>query len=714
MDTNFHNTASNIHNSKYMALVIDPNIDQAAIHDIKELDTKINQFLAGDIDSEKFRGFRLARGVYGQRQLGVQMIRIKLPYGRITPEQLVRIADVSDEFASGNLHATTRQDIQIHYVKLKDTPTVWAKLEEKAITLREACGNTVRNITASAIAGIDPNELFDVAPYAHAMYKYFLRNPICQELGRKIKIAFSSSDKDTAYTWIHDLGFIPRIENGKLGFKVVVGGGLGAQPFMAQVAFEFLEADQLIPYAEATLRVFDRYGERTRRNKARLKYLIHDIGFEAFTALVEQERKALKNQSFKITLDTLPAPAIPNTTVDDNVVPVDLEKYDRWFKTNVFEQKQQGFYGVQVKLLNGDMKTHTARSFAAIAAKYADNDIRITVNQGYLLKFVKPAYLISLFNELNTIGFAEPGFDSTADITACPGTDTCNLGIASSTGLTEELERVMKEEYKDIIYNTDIKIKISGCMNACGQHSAANIGFHGMSLKSGELVLPAMQVLLGGGLTGEGKFSISEKVIKVPSKNVPDVLRALLNDYDENQLEGEYYNDYFQRQTKNYFYQLLKPFGNTKELTQDHFLDWGTNEAYETLVGVGECAGVLVDLVQILLMETNEKLAKAKAALAAGIYADGIYHAYNVYVNSAKALLLGKDITCNTQNGVMKDFDTNFVDTGEFEFEGSSFRDNVLTINQNEPTADFANHYINGAEAFISKVISFRNKQITV
>ena len=714
MDINFHNTTINTHNSKYMALVIDPNIDQAAIHDIKELDTKINQFLAGDIDSEKFRGFRLARGVYGQRQLGVQMIRIKLPYGRITPEQLVRIADVSDEFASGNLHATTRQDIQIHYVKLKDTPTVWAKLEEKAITLREACGNTVRNITASAIAGIDPNELFDVAPYAHAMYKYFLRNPICQELGRKIKIAFSSSDKDTAYTWIHDLGFIPRIENGKLGFKVVVGGGLGAQPFMAQVAFEFLEADQLIPYAEATLRVFDRYGERTRRNKARLKYLIHDIGFEAFTALVEQERKALKNQSFKITLDTLPAPAIPNTTVDDNVVPVDLEKYDRWFKTNVFEQKQQGFYGVQVKLLNGDMKTHTARSFAAIAAKYADNDIRITVNQGYLLKFVKPAYLISLFNELNTIGFAEPGFDSTADITACPGTDTCNLGIASSTGLTEELEKVMKEEYKDIIYNTDIKIKISGCMNACGQHSAANIGFHGMSLKSGELVLPAMQVLLGGGLTGEGKFSISEKVIKVPSKNVPDVLRALLNDYDENQLEGEYYNDYFQRQTKNYFYQLLKPFGNTKELTQDHFLDWGTNEAYETLVGVGECAGVLVDLVQILLMETNEKLAKAKAALASGIYADGIYHAYNVYVNSAKALLLGKDITCNTQNGVMKDFDTNFVDTGEFEFEGSSFRDNVLTINQNEPTADFANHYINGAEAFISKVISFRNKQITV
>jgi sulfite reductase (ferredoxin) len=251
-------------------------------------------------------------------------------------------------------------------------------------------------------------------------------------------------------------------------------------------------------------------------------------------------------------------------------------------------------------------------------------------------------------------------------------------------------------------------------MNACGQHSAANIGFHGMSLKSGELVLPAMQVLLGGGLTGNGKFSISEKVIKVPSKNTPDVLRALLNDYDENQLEGEYFNDYFQRQTKNYFYQLLKPFGNTKELTQDHFLDWGSNEAYETLVGVGECAGVMVDLVQLLLMETNEKLKKAKAALEAGIYADGIYHGYNVFINSAKALLLGKEVTCNTQHGVMKDFDTHFVATGEFSFDGLSFRDKVLAINQNEPTVAFATQYINDAEVFINQVIAVRNKQVAV
>lgn len=696
-----------------MALVIDPNIDKAAIHDIKELDTKINQFLAGDIDSEKFRGFRLARGVYGQRQLGVQMIRIKLPYGRVTPEQLIRIADVSDEFASGNLHATTRQDVQIHYVKLAKTPQVWAKLEEKGITLREACGNVVRNVTASATAGIDPKELFDVSPYAHAVYKYFLRNPICQELGRKFKIAFSSTDRDTAYVWIHDLGFIPRIENGKKGFKLVVGGGLGAQPFAAKTAFEFIEEDQIIPYSEAVLRVFDRYGERTRRHKARLKYLINDLGFEEFAKLVEQERKALKNQSFKIELETVPAPIIPTTSVDASTVAVDAEKYERWYKTNVFEQKQKGFFAVQVKLTNGDMKTAKARQFATIAEKYADQDIRITVNQGYLLKFVKPEYLVTLFNELNALELAEPGFDSTADVTSCPGTDTCNLGIASSTGLAEELERVMKEEYKDIIYNTDLKIKISGCMNACGQHSAANIGFHGMSLKAGELVLPAMQVLLGGGLTGDGKFSLSEKVIKVPSKNVPDVLRALLNDYEENQIEGEYYNDYFQRQTKNYFYQLLKPFGNVKDLTQDYFIDWGTNEQYETLVGVGECAGVMVDLVQILLNETNEKLVKAKAALEEKLFADAIYHSYSVLVNSAKALLLSKEVTCNTQIGILNDFDTNFVATAEFSFNGQSFKDYVLEINKNEPTEAFAKTYIQNASEFIAKAVEYRNTKVT-
>lgn len=698
-----------------MSLELNDSIDKAAQKDIIELNEKIGQFLTGQIDDEKFRGYRLTRGVYGQRQVGVQMIRIKLPFGRVTPEGIIRIADVSDEYGSSNLHATTRQDIQIHYVKLANAPKVWAKLEEKNITLREACGNTVRNITASSIAGIDPEEPFDVSPYAYAMFKYFLRNPICQEMGRKFKISFSSSEKDTAYSFIHDLGFIPKINNvnGKevLGFKVMIAGGLGAQPFHAQKAFDFLEADQLIPFTEAVLRVFDRYGERTRRNKARFKYLLNDVGLDELINLIEIEKLAIKTKSFEVDIKDMPKSSIPSEIDYGQTIIANNEKYNIWLKTNVFEQKQKGFYAVCIKLTNGDIKSDDARSFANIVSQYASDDIRVTVNQGYILKYVRKNALPHLFNALDKIGFAEAGFDSTVDVVACPGTDTCNLGIASSMGLAVELERVMKEEYKELIFNDDIKIKISGCMNACGQHTVANIGFHGMSLKVGEYVLPAHQVMLGGGIIGDGEGTIAEKVIKLASKRVPDALRSLLNDFEENSQDGEYFNSYFTRQGKNYFYQLLKPLGVITEVPQDYMIDWGEEHKYETAIGVGECAGVLVDLVGLLISEQNDRLHKANEAFAQEIYADGIYHCYNVLINSAKAMLLTKEIQCNTQYGIMNDFDKNFVETGDFELDGS-FKELVLQINQNEPTKEFAGKYRQQAINFLERVTSIRSKQL--
>src|SRR5689334_21513191 len=274
--------------------------------DIIDLEKKIREFREGKIPDEKFRSLRLARGVYGQRQPGVQMVRIKLPYGKMTFAQWNRICDVSDEYATGNLHLTTRQDIQIHFVSLDRTPEMWAELEKDHITIREACGNTVRNITASDMAGIDPDEPFDVTPYAHGAFEYFLRKPICQEMGRKFKIAFSSSEKDTALVFMHDAGFIPRTRevNGKIqrGFRVVIGGGLGAQPFLAIPTHEFLEEQFVIPYIESVLRVFDRYGERSSRGKARLKYLIQKLGIDAFNALVAEEQKALTAHS--VSVDT--------------------------------------------------------------------------------------------------------------------------------------------------------------------------------------------------------------------------------------------------------------------------------------------------------------------------------------------------------------------------------------------------------------------------
>jgi sulfite reductase (ferredoxin) len=381
-----------------METILSEHISNEARKDIIELASKIEAFQKGKLDTEKFRAFRLTRGVYGQRQDGVNMIRIKLPFGKVTPEQLIRIADISDKYAHGNLHTTTRQDIQLHYVNIDDAPALWAALEEKGITLREACGNTIRNMTASAIAGIDPDELFDVSPYVNAMFKFFLRNPICQELGRKFKIAFSSSEKDSAFAFIHDLGFIPKINTvegfERRGFKVVLGGGLGAQPFHAHPVFDFLPEDQLIPFSEAVIRVFDRYGERAKRHKARLKYLINDIGIEKFLQLVDEEKTALNVQTFPIDIDDYERTLIPAEHLGLSEEPENQFKYSQWFVTNVFEQKQKGFFAVQVKLTNGDISSEVARKLATIASQFAADDIRITVNQGMLLKFIAQLFYL--------------------------------------------------------------------------------------------------------------------------------------------------------------------------------------------------------------------------------------------------------------------------------------------------------------------------------
>ncbi|OJJ15295.1 nitrite reductase [marine bacterium AO1-C] len=689
--------------------------------DILDLGQKIQLFHEGKIDEEKFRSLRLARGVYGQRQPGVQMIRIKIPFGRLTTQQLLRIADVADEFSDGNLHATTRQDIQIHYVSLDRTPELWAKLEQDQITLREACGNTVRNVTASAKAGIDPNEPFDVSPYAQTVFEYFLRNPVCQEMGRKFKIAFSSSETDTAFTFIHDLGFIPKLKtdeagNEQRGFKVMLGGGLGAIPHLAKLGVEFLPEDQLIPFTEAVLRVFDRYGERSRRQKARLKFLVQELGLEKVLELAKEERKALPYQSYAIDRDILPAvtpPAYLNGSTPQVTIQ-DQKTYDNWLATNVFEQKQAGFYGVFIKLPLGNMNTTTARKLAKIVQNYAADDIRVTITQNYLLKYVRKESLPVLFTELDALGLAEPGYDGVADITACPGTDTCNLGISSSTGITRALEEVINTEYPDLIHNQNIKIKISGCPNSCGQHTLATIGFHGSSVKTKDkLVLPALQVLLGGGVAGDGEGLVSEKVIKVPSKRGIDVLRVLLADYEQNQLDGEYYPDYYRRLGKMYFYQLLKPLANLENLAQEDYLDWGHNDPFEVIKAVGECAGVIIDLVATLVYETEEKYQTAQETFQQGAYADAIYHAYNTFINGAKALLLAEDVKTNAQITVMRKFEEHFGNepTLAYATEGG-FKAHVLQMNQHEPTAEFAKEYIQKAGEFLSNIKAYRAQQL--
>ncbi|MFY0686760.1 MAG: nitrite/sulfite reductase [Cyclobacteriaceae bacterium] len=685
-------------------------ITPAAQRDIVELQGKIADHKSGKIADERFRLYRLTRGVYGQRQQGVQMFRIKVPYGKISPDQLRRLADLSETYTKGNLHITTRQNIQLHYVKLDDAPAIWEGLETVGLTGRESCGNTVRGITASPLAGIDPNELFDVTPYAQALFEYFLRNPICQDMGRKIKIAFSSSDEDAAFTYIHDFGFIPRIKNGQRGFKIIVGGGLGAQAIMGQVAYEFLPVDQIIPFVAAGLRVFDRYGERERRHKARLKFLVDPkkgLGIDGFLQLVEKEWSALADQT--VAIDPVEeTPALP-TFQQNTPLPVkDLKAYQQWLEGNTFEQKQTGFFAVKVRVPLGDIQADLARKIALLAEKYASDDIRLTVNQGFVYKFIREENLPNIYAELQELGLADAGFDTLADITACPGTDTCNLGVTNSTALSTVLEGVIREEYPHLINERLIKIKISGCMNACGQHMVANIGFHGSSIKKDGKVAPAMQVVIGGGVDPDGQGYVAEKVIKLPTKQIPQGLRTLLDDYETNSQETEYFNEYFRRQGKIYFYDLLKGLADFEKLTDDVFQDWGKVEQFVPEIGVGECAGVALDLVASIIDDAKERHAWGVEQLKEQNWANVIYYAYNAFVIAAKAVLLNEEIHCNTHAGIIDDFESKIIGEGKVTFDGS-FKDQALQINQHAPNEEFARAYLSQAGAFLNKVLDYRS-----
>jgi sulfite reductase (ferredoxin) len=684
--------------------------------DILELEKKIRLFREGKIDEEKFRSLRLARGVYGQRQPGVQMIRIKLPYGKATSEQLKRIADVSDKYSTGRLHITTRQDIQIHYVSLDETPALWAELEKDDVTLREACGNTVRNVTASETAGIDPKEPFDVTLYADEVFKYFLRNPICQEMGRKFKMAFSASDEDTALAYLHDLGFIPKVknENGQeiRGFKVMLGGGLGSQPRHADLITEFLPIDELIPFIEGVLRVFDRHGERARRLKARMKFLVADIGLEAFLDLVKEEQKALPFKTYTINHEdyenskVLFQPEIPEVKE-----PLDLA-YEQWKFTNVLPQKQKGFVSIGVKVFLGDFYTPQARQIADLVKNYANNEVRFTLRQNILIRDVQELAIPFFYQELKKIGLADAGYNTFGDITACPGTDTCNLGIASSTGIARELEKVILAEYPQYLQNKDLTIKISGCMNACGQHNMAHIGFQGMSMKVGKVVVPALQVLLGGGTLGNGQGRFADKVIKVPSRRGPEALRILIADFEQNASSTESFLDYYDRLGQIYFYDILKVLTETSTITEADQVDWGHEEAYKVAVGVGECAGVVIDLVATLLLEAREKLELSKEGLVEKRWSDSIYHTYAAIVNAAKAILLSESKSTNSYANIVSLFDETFIQTGKIGLE-KDLASIVYEINKNEPSQEFAETYFKEAIKVFDAISTYREQEVT-
>jgi sulfite reductase (ferredoxin) len=467
----------------------------------------------------------------------------------------------------------------------------------------------------------------------------------------------------------------------------------------------------LIPFIEGVLRIFDRHGERSRRLKARMKFLINEIGLEAFLQLVEEEKKALPYKTYPIDVQEYEASkSLPNPELIEVSEPLDLA-YEQWKLTNVIPQKQGGYVAIGVKVLLGDFTTAQARLIADLTQQYANNEIRFTLRQNFLIRDVKEELIPYFYQELKKIGLADYGYNSLGDITACPGTDTCNLGIASSTGIARELEKVIAQEYPQYMKSQDLTIKISGCMNACGQHNMAHIGFQGMSLKAGKTVFPALQVLLGGGNLGDGNGRFADKVIKIPSKRGPQALRILLDDFARHQEEGEDFLHYYDRKGQMYFYDILKSLTDTDTLTEEDQVDWGNEDAYKVAVGVGECAGVVIDLVATLLLEAREKLDLSKEAYVDKRWSDSIYHTYAALVNAAKAILLSESKSTNSYANIVNLFDETFVETGKLAIEGT-LKDIIYQINQHEPSETFARSYFEDAGKVFEAISAYREKEV--
>lgn len=674
--------------------------------ELLELGQKIAKFKNGAIPEDRFKSLRLARGIYGQRQPGVQMVRIKIPYGALNRKKLARIAAVSDRYSTGNLHITTRQDIQIHFVKLEDTPELWEELAHDEITIREACGNTVRNVTGSHLAGVHVNAPFDISPYAKAVFEYLVRNPICQDMGRKFKISFSAAEDDDYYSYIHDIGLIPKVRevHGKTvhGFKVLIGGGLGAQPNHADIAYEFLPADQLIPFAEGLIRVFDRYGERDRRNKARMKYLIKDVGAEELIRRAEEERQVLPFTSYPIEYSEKETDAVDGKYVFDLSDP----GFREWFASNTTRQKQSGYYTVGLRIHNGDISTDKTRALIEVMASFGLDDIRTTIHQNFVIRYVKASQLAALYKALKSLALTQTGPQGLGNIVTCPGTDTCNLGIASSMGLATRLTELLEAEYPELVASKDLDIKISGCMNACGQHSLAAIGFQGMTIRVNKKVAPASQILLGGRNFGNGEGRFADKVIKVPSKKSDQALRILLDDYSAGKLSKEDFTTYYLRKEKDYFYQLLKPLADTTDFEDEWFQDWGREKDYVKAIGVGECAGVVIDLTLVLIDEADERLVRAQNEYDQGEYARGIYHTYTALIHLAKSMLIHTDEKLNTQHRIIELFDLHF--SSLLDQKDYSYKELVLSMRQYEPNEEFASWYLAEAQDLKNEIIQYQ------
>jgi sulfite reductase (ferredoxin) len=567
-----------------------------------DFDNEAEKYLGGETPENEFIGFRLKQGVYGQRQPDVQMIRVKLPWGGVSPEQLEAFADVVERWVPLNKgHITTRQNIQMHHVPLRDAAAVIRELSYAGLSSREGCGNTVRNVTADPWAGIADDELFDPTPYAGAFVRYFVRHPTTQLMPRKVKTAFTGSDADRALTGIHDIAYLARERDGVKGFEMRIGGGTAIMPRVAPTLYDFVRADdgEYLKVAEAVLRIFDRQDWlRVNRARARIKVLVDKVGIDAVRDMVDEELKgdwvgerdfSLEGRLF-IHDEEANAPERPEVYGSANG---DLAAFRRFLHANVVKQRQEGFSAVQIKVVRGDLTPEQFRGLADIMREHSGGYARTTVHQNLVLRWVRDESVYDVWRALGELGLGDAGADEVNDVVSCPGTDSCKLGITSSMGLNHAVrERVEAMGITDPL-TRKIHIKMSGCPNGCSQHHIGNIGLYGASIKVGEHTIPAYVAHIGGNYEGGEIVYGTRLKVRLPAKRVPEAVERWIRAYEAEREDGEAFNAYVARVGTMRFEDEVRDLAMPVEFgldTMNQFIDWQKNAPFVVQRGEGECA----------------------------------------------------------------------------------------------------------------------------
>ena len=682
--------------------------------EIDYYEEQIHKYRAGEVNETKMQKLRLTFGTYAQRQEGVQMQRIKIPGGYMTADQLNLLSDAADRFGSGFVHFTTREDAQIYYVKLEESPDLLRLLAAGGLTTREACGNTVRNITACYRAGTSPTEAFDVSPYAAALFRYLLRNKYNQNMGRKIKITFEGCAEDHSALRIHDIGFWA-IQNaaGQRGFRVFLGGGLGTAPQMAQLYKEFLPAEEILNLAAAIVRLFDRYGERKARMKARMKFLIQSMGWDAFVAKLEEERERVGPvplaDYFQCTFEPkVSSPRNGLRLLDPRTNDPDFRS---WARDSVIEHKQPGFRGVHVRLKLGDITSEKARRMAEVARQFSLGQLRISIGQNLYLPWVREEELADLHAALKQIELGDPGVGTVTDVTTCPGADTCRLGIASAKGLGSAISEGFNgplAQYSELART--LKIKISGCPNGCAQHGIADIGFHAAALTKDGKTVPAHQLFLGGDTNPEAPH-FARLIGKFPAKHSMNVVATLLQLYKEERVDTEEFSAFVNRVGESRLRTILEPWRAAPSFEADpiFYQDYGhDNECFAIRPGVkGECAEKIVPETVPQIDAARELIAQAEAFLYHKEYEHAMRAAYEAAAAAARVPLYARLVDSFTSDEVLWEFENLFVLSGQTKGDWQGVSARFLQLKNGESNETGVKIILDEAGEFVTYCATF-------